>query len=96
MSFLPIDPTAYPQMPYEAIDKGEYNRISNGGFVGVGKPLQRIDWDLLYAGNALDAVGEKYCTTDVCEIKLPEPEAVEVTTNGNGHKLGKELVLADT
>jgi hypothetical protein len=90
MSFLPIDPTAYPQMPYEALDTGEYSRIANGGFVGGGKKLERIDWDSLYAGAAYDAEGEKYCTTDVCEIK-----PVLVTSNGNGHKPGKELVLTD-
>ena len=91
LSFLPIDPYAYPQMPYEGISKTAY--------AVAGVPLKRIDWEALYAGEALDAIGEAYCTTDACEIPMAEVEPVMVTTitsNGNGHKPGKELILADT
>jgi hypothetical protein len=29
-----------------------------------------IDFSGVYAGMAADAIGESYCTTDACEIKL--------------------------
>jgi hypothetical protein len=32
--------------------------------------LKPIDLSPIYNGNALDAAGEEYCTTDVCEIKF--------------------------
>jgi adenosylcobalamin-dependent ribonucleoside-triphosphate reductase len=71
LSFLPIDPTAYPQMPYEAILPEELEAYEQEG------GLLPLDWDVLYAGSP-DAVGEKYCSTDVCEIKVES----EVNLNG--------------
>jgi hypothetical protein len=60
ISFLAIDPKAYPQMPYEAITREEYETY-------IGR-LKRIDWDVLYGAVLQDAVLEKGCTSDVCEL----------------------------
>lgn len=62
VSFLPKGNDVYPQQPYTEITEEEYNK-----YVGKLKP---IDLSTIYAGNAIDASGEAYCTTDVCEIKL--------------------------
>lgn len=32
--------------------------------------LMPIDFSGVYAGMASDAIGEAYCTTDFCEVKL--------------------------
>jgi hypothetical protein len=34
-----------------------------------------IDFSGVYAGMAVDAIGEAYCTTDACEIKLIKDNA---------------------
>ena len=63
VSFLPMDNTAYPQMPYSSIsvDAYEDQRMT----------LLPIDLTPLYEGDKVqDAEGEAYCTTDVCEIKI--------------------------
>lgn len=62
VSFLPIhDGGAYRQMPYEAISEEQYlERADN---------VLGLDWDRLYRGDSLDAVGESFCTTDKCELK---------------------------
>ena len=62
VSFLPKGNDVYPQQPYTEISEEEYNN-----YVGKLKP---IDLSPIYNGNALDAAGEEYCTTDVCEIKF--------------------------
>jgi hypothetical protein len=62
VSFLPKGNDVYPQQPYTEISEEEYNN-----YVGKLKP---IDLSPIYNGNALDAVGEEYCTTDICEIKF--------------------------
>jgi adenosylcobalamin-dependent ribonucleoside-triphosphate reductase len=62
VSFLPSGNFTYPQMPYTQITEEEYNEAA-------GK-LFPIDFAGIYAGLGLDAIGEKYCTTDACEIKL--------------------------
>lgn len=61
LTFLPIEPNgAYRQMPYERIDEEQFDRnVAN---------VRYLNWDHLYGGNSLDAVGEAYCTTDHCEI----------------------------
>lgn len=51
---------AYAQMPYERIDIDTWN-------ISV-KKIKGIGWSDLYAGNSLDAEGEKYCSNDTCEI----------------------------
>jgi adenosylcobalamin-dependent ribonucleoside-triphosphate reductase len=62
ISFLPMGNAVYPQMPYTQITAEEYeeSRLS----------LFPIDFSGVYAGMASDAIGEAYCTTDACEVKL--------------------------
>ena len=62
VSFLPQGKDVYPQQPYTEISEAEYNEY-------VGK-LKKINLNGIYKKNALDAAGEAYCTTDVCEIKI--------------------------
>lgn len=62
VSFLPSGNTVYPQMPYTQITQEEYE--------GYKDTLFPIDFAGVYAGLGLDAIGEAYCTTDACEIKL--------------------------
>jgi len=59
VSFLPMSNDTYEQMPYQRISEAEYNEY-------VGK-LQKIDTSELYL-NGSDPLGDKYCTTDVCEL----------------------------
>jgi adenosylcobalamin-dependent ribonucleoside-triphosphate reductase len=63
VSFLPSGNATYPQMPYTQITAKEYESE------GVMK-LFPIDLSGVYAGMAADAIGEAYCTTDACEVKL--------------------------
>lgn len=60
ISFLPMGNDVYQQQPYTEISKEDYNKY-------LGK-LQKIDMEDAYL-NGVDAVGEKYCATDICEIK---------------------------
>jgi adenosylcobalamin-dependent ribonucleoside-triphosphate reductase len=60
VSFLPMGNTVYPQQPYTQISEEEYR--------GWKSRLKKINLSSVYKGNALDAVGEAYCTTDACEI----------------------------
>jgi adenosylcobalamin-dependent ribonucleoside-triphosphate reductase len=63
VSFLPMGNTVYPQQPYTEITEEEYN-----SYVGQ---IAKINWDAIYDGvENLEAQGEAYCTTDVCEIKV--------------------------
>ena len=63
VSFLPMGNHTYPQQPYTQITKEEYD-------VYVGK-VAHINFDAIYDGiENLDSVGEMYCTTDYCEIKV--------------------------
>jgi len=63
VSFLPMGNHTYPQQPYTQITKEEYD-------VYVGK-IAHINFDAIYDGiENLDSVGEMYCTTDYCEIKV--------------------------
>lgn len=63
ISLLPLlDGGAYKQMPYESITLDEYDELTAN--------LEKLDLAALYAGAANDAEGEKFCTTDVCEIPL--------------------------
>jgi hypothetical protein len=51
---------AYAQMPYERINIDTWEeKISD---------VKKIKWKTLYAGKALDAEGEKFCSNDSCEI----------------------------
>jgi adenosylcobalamin-dependent ribonucleoside-triphosphate reductase len=63
VSFLPMGNEVYPQQPYNEITREEYNSY-------VGK-IAKIDWSAIYDGvENLEALGEAYCSTDACEIKL--------------------------
>jgi len=63
VSFLPMGNHTYPQQPYTQITKDEYE-------AHLGQ-IKKINWDAIYDGvDNLEAMGEAYCTTDVCEIKL--------------------------
>lgn len=63
VSFLPSGNHVYPQMPYTQITEQEYEEK------GV-MQLFPIDFSGVYAGMAADAIGEAYCTTDACEVRL--------------------------
>jgi hypothetical protein len=60
ISFLPIKAGAYAQMPYEAITLEKFDALQ------VSEPL---DWEELYA-NGVEAIGERGCATDKCELKF--------------------------
>jgi ribonucleoside-triphosphate reductase (thioredoxin) len=62
VSFLPQGNDTYPQMPYSQITEEEYTEYT--------MQLFPIDLSGVYAGMAADAIGESYCTTDACEVKL--------------------------
>jgi adenosylcobalamin-dependent ribonucleoside-triphosphate reductase len=62
VSFLPMGNFTYPQMPYTQIAEEEYEENT--------MKLFPIDFSGVYAGMAADAIGDAYCTTDACEIKL--------------------------
>ena len=62
ISFLPMGNAVYPQMPYTQITAEEYEQGQ--------MTLFPIDLSGVYAGMASDAIGEAYCTTDACEVKL--------------------------
>jgi hypothetical protein len=76
VSFLPmLKKGAYAQMPYSPITKEEY-------YAQVRK-LQPIDLSSVYGGNAVDAKGEAYCSTDSCEIKEFVESASDVTIDSS-------------
>jgi hypothetical protein len=60
VSFLPMGNAVYPQMPYTQITEAEYEEATNR--------ILPIDFTDVYAGLAADAIGEKYCSTDFCEV----------------------------
>ena len=62
VSFLPMGNFTYPQMPYTQITKEEYEADK--------MKLFPIDFVGVYAGMAADAIGDQYCSTDNCEVKL--------------------------
>ena len=65
VSFLPMGNTVYPQQPYSEITEDEYDYY-------IGR-LAKIDFSAIYDGvENLEAQGEAYCTTDYCEIKIPD------------------------
>ena len=49
-------------MPYTQITEEDYESYT--------MKLFPIDFTGVYAGMAIDAIGENYCTTDACEVKL--------------------------
>ena len=62
VSFLPMGNFTYPQMPYTQISAQEYEDAT--------MKLFPIDFTGVYAGMASDAIGDAYCTTDACEVRL--------------------------
>ena len=63
VSFLPMGNTVYPQQPYTQISEEDYN-----SYIGQ---IKQINWAAIYDGvDNLEAQGEMYCSTDVCEIKI--------------------------
>jgi hypothetical protein len=65
VSFLSMGKDTYPQMPYTEITEDEYDYY-------IGR-LAKIDFSAIYDGvDNLEAQGEAYCTTDYCEIKIPD------------------------
>ena len=62
VSFLPMGNETYPQMPYTQITAKKYEDAT--------MKLMPIDFSGVYAGMAADAIGEMYCTTDACEVRL--------------------------
>jgi ribonucleoside-triphosphate reductase len=64
VSFLPKGNKVYKQQPYTEISASDYDAAT--------MKLFKVDLTPIYNGDALDAVGEAYCTTDVCEVKTVE------------------------
>jgi hypothetical protein len=62
VSFLPQGNDTYPQMPYGQITEEEYNDYT--------MKLFQIDFAGVYAGMASDAIGEAFCSTDSCEVRM--------------------------
>ena len=62
VSFLPMDPNSYQQMPYTQSTEAEYEEGT--------MTLFPIDFSGIYEGLGSEAIGEAYCTTDACEVKL--------------------------
>ena len=62
VSFLAMDDGAYPQMPYTRSNAEEYEEGR--------MTLFPIDLSGVYAGMAFDAIGEAFCSTDACEVKM--------------------------
>ena len=71
VSFLPSGNHVYAQMPYTQITEKEYEEEGT-------LKLFPIDFTGVYAGMASDAMGEAYCVTDACEVKLIMENTKEV------------------
>lgn len=70
VSFLPMAKDVYPQQPYTEISEEEYNSY-------IGK-LGRVPLDVLYL-NGQEPEGDRYCTTDVCEIPSQVTESAIIS-----------------
>ncbi len=62
VSFLPSGNHVYPQMPYTQITKEQYEEAAGKLF-----PISLAG---IYQGLGIEAIGDAYCTTDACEVKL--------------------------
>lgn len=60
VSFLPMGNKVYPQQPYTNINSHDYASAQDS--------LSKVDMNILYDENVLDASGERGCTNDVCEV----------------------------
>ncbi len=73
VSFMPkIDGGAYEQMPYETISKKEYEKMA--------KKIGELDFSNMVG---MESIGEKYCETDVCELKTEEDNIKKEFNFGN-------------
>lgn len=79
VSFLPMGNHVYPQMPYTQISEEEYEHAKSN--------IYPIDLSGIYDGLAADAIGEAYCTTDSCEIRLIR-ENTQEDSIGVGSSIG--------
>lgn len=69
VSFLPQGNDVYPQQPYSQITEDEYTEYT--------MKLMPIDFVGIYEGLGQEAIGESYCTTDACIIKVETAEVKE-------------------
>jgi 1,2-phenylacetyl-CoA epoxidase PaaB subunit len=60
-SFLPMSTGAYAQMPFSDITADDY--------LNATMTLFPVDLEPIYAGQAVEATGEQYCSTAACEVK---------------------------
>ena len=64
VSFLPSGNFTYPQMPYTQITEEEYDAYT---FQLLPVPLEPV-----YEGMTADAIGESFCSTDSCVMRVEE------------------------
>jgi len=69
VSFLPQGNDVYQQQPYTQISGEEYDEYT--------MKLLPIDFSGVYAGMAQDAIGEAFCSTDSCVIRVEEASIKE-------------------
>jgi adenosylcobalamin-dependent ribonucleoside-triphosphate reductase len=74
VSFLPSGNTVYAQQPYTQITQEEYEAEA--------MKLFPIDLAGVYEGMGIDAIGDAYCTTDACIMKV-ETAALQGETKNN-------------
>lgn len=72
VSFLPMGNKVYPQQPYTQISRGEYESY-------IGR-LTKINFENLYL-NGSEALGEKYCTNDSCEIPQKKEDDISLESD---------------
>lgn len=60
VSFLPMGNDVYRQQPYQNINETEYKNYEDG--------LLMVDLSSVYRNGAKEAEGEKFCSTDACEL----------------------------
>jgi hypothetical protein len=69
VSFLPSGNFVYPQQPYTSITEEEYDAYT---FKLLPVPLEPV-----YEGMTADAIGESFCSTDSCVMKVEEASLVK-------------------
>lgn len=67
ISFLPMGNKVYPQQPYTNISSIEYGQSEAS--------LSKVDMNVLYDEEVVDAFGERGCTNDSCELPSVVPVA---------------------
>jgi hypothetical protein len=65
---LPSMDGVYAQAPYQRAELSAWQALYDS--------VRPLDWDRLYAGDAADALGERYCTNDVCEMPRSPVDSV--------------------